>query len=131
MKKNLRYWIEQCKQVNPEVGAKWEANAVNPDLYPKREYKFMCNALDQGEGSGNFYWYKSPEKSEYWDGICKSMEEHSHLWQPKEEGVISKSMGINTKPAHRFEVDGYWVMVDPQAPIDWVEELKKKLNAKQ
>ena len=30
------------------------------------------------------------------------------------QGEISKSMGIDTKPAHKFEINGYWVMVDPK-----------------
>jgi hypothetical protein len=33
---------------------------------------------------------------------------------PKEktEGDFSHSMGVNTRPAHRFKINGYWVLID-------------------
>lgn len=31
------------------------------------------------------------------------------------EGEISKSMGVNTKPAHKFEINGFWLLLDPNA----------------
>jgi hypothetical protein len=37
-------------------------------------------------------------------------------------GQVSTSMGVDTKPAHCFEIDGYWVLVDPNMPD---EELNK------
>jgi hypothetical protein len=42
-----------------------------------------------------------------------------------EKGEISKSMGVDTRPAHKFEVNGYWVMVDPKMPI---EQFKAMLH---
>jgi len=38
------------------------------------------------------------------------------------EGKFSHSMGINTKPAHRFKINGYWVLIDGNMPE---EDFKK------
>jgi hypothetical protein len=43
----------------------------------------------------------------------------------KLQGELSKSMGVDTKPAHRFKIDGYWVMVDSKMPNENFELLKK------
>ncbi len=40
------------------------------------------------------------------------------------EGEISKSMGVDTKPAHKLDVNGFWVLVDPNAPVELVRDLK-------
>jgi len=45
------------------------------------------------------------------------------------KGEISKSMGINTRPSHKFEINGYWLMLDPnadEATIEQVQDLIKK-----
>ena len=39
-------------------------------------------------------------------------------------GVVSEAMGVNTKPAHNIDCLGYWVLVDPKAPIELIEKLK-------
>lgn len=39
-------------------------------------------------------------------------------------GVVSQSMGVNTKPAHKYEYDGYWILIDPKAPNEFVEKVK-------
>ena len=41
------------------------------------------------------------------------------------QGEVSKSMGVDTKPAHKFEINGYWVMVDSKMPDENFELLKK------
>jgi hypothetical protein len=43
---------------------------------------------------------------------------------PKEktEGEFSHSMGVNTRPAHRFKINGYWVLIDGNMPT---EDFKK------
>lgn len=43
---------------------------------------------------------------------------------PSPDGEISKSMGIDTKPAYKLEIQGYWVLVDPNAPKKFIEDLK-------
>jgi uncharacterized paraquat-inducible protein A len=40
------------------------------------------------------------------------------------EGEISKSMGIDTKPAHKFEINGFWLMLDPNADEATVEQVQ-------
>lgn len=39
-------------------------------------------------------------------------------------GVVSESMGVNTKPAHQIDLEGYWVLIDSKAPIELIEKLK-------
>jgi molybdopterin-biosynthesis enzyme MoeA-like protein len=29
------------------------------------------------------------------------------------KGLYSESMGVNTKPAHKIEIDGHWILFDP------------------
>ena len=47
------------------------------------------------------------------------------------QGEISKSMGVDTKPAHKFEINGYWLMLDPNADKATVEEVESlvKINS--
>ena len=40
------------------------------------------------------------------------------------KGEISKSMGVNTKPAHRLMINNYWVLIDSSAPICLVYKIK-------
>ena len=40
------------------------------------------------------------------------------------EGEISKSMGVNTRPSYKFEINGYWLMLDPNADEATVEQVK-------
>lgn len=40
------------------------------------------------------------------------------------KGEISKSMGVDTKPAHKFEINGYWLMLDPNADEATVKMLR-------
>jgi hypothetical protein len=44
-------------------------------------------------------------------------------------GTISQPMGVNTKPAHKLEVNGYWVDVDPNAPEGLVGKIKNAIMA--
>ncbi len=39
-------------------------------------------------------------------------------------GEISKSMGVDTKPAHKFEIGKFWVMADPKMPKPMFENLE-------
>lgn len=50
-----------------------------------------------------------------------------HIHTPlKWEGEFSTSMNVNTRPAHRFEVNGFWVLVDPKMPEKDFEKFKAK-----
>ena len=42
--------------------------------------------------------------------------QHEKEADKEPEGVISTAMGVNTRPAHRFEYKGHWVLVDPNMP---------------
>lgn len=64
----------------------------------------------------SFQWHMTPEKLSYWD--VKSQQA---------KGIISESMGVNTKPAHKFNVKGYWILVDPTITDDMLENLKNCL----
>jgi hypothetical protein len=46
------------------------------------------------------------------------------VFEPK----ISPSMNVNTRPAHRFEINGYWVLVDPKMPENEFENIKQQLT---
>lgn len=39
-------------------------------------------------------------------------------------GQISKSMGVNTSPAHKIEIAGFWVMLDPKMPKHIVNNIE-------
>jgi hypothetical protein len=43
------------------------------------------------------------------------------------QGEVSKSMGVDTKTAHRFEINGYWVMVDSKMPTSEFNHIKNEL----
>lgn len=45
------------------------------------------------------------------------------------KGEISTSMGVNTKPAHSFEVNGYWILIDPKMPEKDFLKLKEIILA--
>jgi hypothetical protein len=34
------------------------------------------------------------------------------------KGLYSESMGVNTKPAHKIEIDGHWILFDPNMSED-------------
>jgi hypothetical protein len=40
-----------------------------------------------------------------------------------ENGIVSESMGVNTKPAHRLQYGKYWVLVDPDMPEHTLNKL--------
>lgn len=40
------------------------------------------------------------------------------------EGEISKSMAVNTRPSYKFEINGYWLMLDPNADEETVQYVK-------
>jgi hypothetical protein len=41
-----------------------------------------------------------------------------------EPGQISKTMGVNTSPAHKIEIAGFWVLIDPQMPKHIVNNIE-------
>jgi hypothetical protein len=41
------------------------------------------------------------------------------------EVTHSKSMGVNTKPAHRLMVGEFWVLVDPNMPLEQFETISR------
>ena len=45
------------------------------------------------------------------------------------KGEISTSMGVNTKPAHSFEANGYWILIDPKMPEKDFLKLKEIILA--
>ncbi len=46
----------------------------------------------------------------------------------KTKGEISTSMNVNTRPTHKLEYKGYYVMIDGKMPIEDFNELKEKLK---
>jgi hypothetical protein len=47
-----------------------------------------------------------------------------------EQGEISKSMGVDTKPAHKLNYRGHWVLVAPEMPEKDLEDMKNALKDK-
>jgi len=45
-----------------------------------------------------------------------------------EKGTISQSMGVDTKPAHRFMIGEHWVLIDPKMPEELFIKLKEKIQ---
>lgn len=43
-------------------------------------------------------------------------------------GTISKSMGVNTRPAHRFEIGDHWVLVDPKMDDEMFERMRNAVD---
>jgi hypothetical protein len=43
-------------------------------------------------------------------------------------GVISKSMNVDTKPNHKFHYNGYLITIDSKMPEQEFLELKQHLN---
>jgi hypothetical protein len=43
-------------------------------------------------------------------------------------GVISKSMNVDTKPSRKFHYNGYWIMIEGKMPEQEFLELKQHLN---
>lgn len=43
-------------------------------------------------------------------------------------GVISKSMNVDTKPTHKFYYNGYLITIDSKMPEQEFLELKQHLN---
>lgn len=64
--------------------------------------------------------------------------QHEKEADKEPEGVISTAMGVNTRPAHRFEYKGHWVLVDQKMPdemfdnftslIDFHGSMRNELN---
>lgn len=40
------------------------------------------------------------------------------------KGLYSESMGVNTRPSKKIDIDGYWILVDPNMPDSMFENLK-------
>lgn len=52
------------------------------------------------------------------------------LSSKKEQGVISTSMCVDTKPSKKLEYKGHWILVDGKISDSDFEELKVKINAR-
>ena len=94
----------------------------NPEFYKEiHEDKSYCHKC-QGTGIDPT---KNSSKTEKFCPVCSPVIEQAEYFN---EGTpfksMSQSMGVNTKPAYRFEIDGYWVLVDPNMP----EEMFNRLN---
>ena len=59
------------------------------------------------------------------EGLDKYLTNEPNTLNKKPKGEVSKSMGVDTKPAHRFEINGYWIMVDSKMPDENFKLLKK------
>jgi len=47
----------------------------------------------------------------------------------KPQGEVSKSMGVDTKPAHNIQTkEGYWILVDPKMSEQDIWNLKMTLS---
>ena len=46
----------------------------------------------------------------------------------KEKGEISKSMGVDTKPAKQLNWKGYWILVDPKMSESDLKDIKLRLG---
>jgi len=46
----------------------------------------------------------------------------------KKIGIFSKAMGVNTKPSHKINLNGYWILVDGQMPEKEFLKLKNHIN---
>ncbi len=44
------------------------------------------------------------------------------------KGTTSHSMGVNTKPAHRLDFNGHWILIDPTIPESKLEHIKELIN---
>jgi hypothetical protein len=74
------------------------------------------------------YWFKSEVSDEnVSDGFNHSMTDEDLQEAFGTQGEISKSMNINTRPAHKFEINGYWVMVDSKMPTSEFNHIKNEL----
>lgn len=43
-------------------------------------------------------------------------------------GFTSTSMGVNTKPAHRLDFNGHWILIDSTIPESKLEHIKDLIN---
>lgn len=56
------------------------------------------------------------------------VRENFNLAMDRKNGVISKSMGVNTKPTHKFYYKGFLVTIDGNLPEQDFLELKELIN---
>ena len=47
---------------------------------------------------------------------------------PTSKENIYKDMGVNTRPAHKLEINGYWILVDSKMPTEEFLKLKNKIQ---
>jgi hypothetical protein len=43
-------------------------------------------------------------------------------------GEISKSMGVDSKPSHKLNINGYWVLIDGKMPKEMFKQIQKDLK---
>jgi hypothetical protein len=98
--------------------------------------------MDSGEiafKKGVEYEYEKVKHGGYWFKSEVSDEDvgydfnHSMTNEDLQEafgtqGEVSKSMGVDTKPAHMFEINGYWVLVDPTMSEDFFKFIEEKMK---
>jgi hypothetical protein len=75
----------------------------------------------QKDQEGNHY-FKSEGEADCCHLMSKFLQEAFGT-----QGEVSKSMNIQTRPAHRFEINGYWVMVDSKMPTSEFNHIKNEL----
>jgi hypothetical protein len=70
-------------------------------------------------------WYTDTIANNKRCKICGNLKETFNLeFKPH----ISTAMGVDTKPSHKLEFNGFWILVDGKMPIDKLNELKEKIK---
>ena len=58
----------------------------------------------------------------------KEVQEKFQQGMNRTNGVVSKSMNVNTKPTHKFYYKGFLVTIDGDLPEQDLLELKQLIN---
>ena len=81
--------------------------------------------------AGVEYEYEKDHRGKHW---FKSEIDENHFMDAQlqeafaTQGEVSKSMNIQTRPAHRFEINGYWILVDPTMSEDFFKFIEEKMK---
>jgi len=78
--------------------------------------------------------YQAPRAGEkFWDDLRKLSNINPHICktpteviETMEKGSVSKSVGNELILHHKIEIDGYWILIDPQMPRS---KIKEKLDS--